>query len=157
MSDQVEDRILGTGLTRRDALTMGLALAGGTLAAASARPVFAMPSRQATPVATAPGDDAAAIVAIARGIMEQQDVKAVILRVTIDGQEIVTEALGESMTGVPATTDMHFRNGAVAFFYVATLLLRLVDQKVVTLDDPLANWLPDCATPIRPRCACWPT
>ena len=142
MSDQVEDRILGTGLTRRDALTMGLALAGGTLAAASARPVFAMPSRQATPVASAPGDDAAAIVAIARGIMEQQDVKAVILRVTIDGQEIVTEALGESMTGVPATTEMHFRNGAVAFFYVATLLLRLVDQKVVTLDDSLAKWLP---------------
>ena len=73
----------------------------------------------------------------------KQDVKAVILRVTIDGQEIVTAALGESMTGVPATTDMHFRNGAVAFFYVATLLLRLVDQKVVTLDDPLATWLPD--------------
>jgi CubicO group peptidase (beta-lactamase class C family) len=38
---------------------------------------------------------------------------------------------------------MHFRNGAIAFFYVATLLLRLVDQKVVTLDDPLAKWLPD--------------
>jgi CubicO group peptidase (beta-lactamase class C family) len=44
---------------------------------------------------------------------------------------------------VPATTDMHFRNGAVAFFYVATLLLRLVDQNVVTLDDPLDTWLPD--------------
>jgi len=91
----------------------------------------------------APGDQAEAIIATARDIMEKQDVKAVILRVTIDGQEIVTEALGESMTGVPATTDMHFRNGAVAFFYVATLLLRLVDQQVVTLDDPLATWLPD--------------
>ena len=73
----------------------------------------------------------------------KQDVKAVIVRVTIDGQEIVTEALGESMTGVPATTDMHFRNGAVAISYVSTLLLRLVDQQVVTLDDPLATWLPD--------------
>jgi CubicO group peptidase (beta-lactamase class C family) len=140
---EVEDRGLGTGLTRREAVTMGLALAGGTLAAASARPVFATPLRQATPVATAAGDQAEAIVAIARDIMEQQDVKAVILRVTVDGQEIVTEALGESMTGVPATTEMHFRNGAVAFFYVATLLLRLVDQKAVTLDDPLAKWLPD--------------
>ena len=82
-------------------------------------------------------------MAIARDIMEKQDVKAVILRVTIDGQEIVTEALGESMTGVPATTEMHFRNGAVAFFYVATLLLRLVDQQVVTLDDTIDPWLPD--------------
>jgi CubicO group peptidase (beta-lactamase class C family) len=123
---------------------MGIALAaGGTLAAASARPAFAATVRQATPVASAPGDRAAAIVALARDIMEQQDVKAVIVRVTIDGQEIVTEALGESMTGVPATTDMHFRNGAVAIAYMSTLVLRLVDQQVVSLDDPLATWLPD--------------
>src|SRR5215207_2264737 len=122
---------------------MGLALAGGTVIVGSARPAYAAPLRQATPVATPPGDQAAAIVAIARDIMEQQDVKAVILSVTIDGQEIVTEALGESMTGVPATTEMHFRNGAVAFFYVATLLLRLVDQQVVTLDDTIDAWLPD--------------
>jgi CubicO group peptidase (beta-lactamase class C family) len=121
---------------------MGLALAGGALGAGSARPAFAT-LRQATPVASAPSDQAEAIVAAARDIMSKQDVKAVILRVTIDGQEIVTEALGESMTGVPATTDMHFRNGAVAFFYVATLLLRQVDQQVVTLDDPLATWLPE--------------
>jgi CubicO group peptidase (beta-lactamase class C family) len=140
---EVEDRGLGTGLTRREAVAMGLALAGGTLAAASARPVFATPLRQATPVAGAAGDQAEAIVAIARNIMDKQDVKAVILRVVGDGHEIVTDALGESMTGVPATTEMHFRNGAVAFFYVAMLLLRLVDQKVVTLDDPLAKWLPD--------------
>ena len=122
---------------------MGLTLASGTLAAASARPAFATLVRQSTPVSRAPGDDATAIVAIARDIMEQQDVKAVILRVTIDGQEIVTEALGESMTGIPATPDMHFRNGAVAISYMSTLLLRLVDQQVVTLDDPLATWLPD--------------
>mgnify|MGYP006192016341 CR=1 FL=1 len=37
---------------------------------------------------------------------------------TIDGQEVVTTALGESMTGVPATVDMHFRNGAVAISYL---------------------------------------
>ena len=52
--------------------------------------------------------------------MEQQDVKAVILRVTIDGQEVITAALGETMTGVPATPEMHFRNGAVAIFYMST-------------------------------------
>jgi CubicO group peptidase (beta-lactamase class C family) len=140
---QCADRGIATPFTRRHALAMGLTLAGGTLVAASARPAFATPVRQSTPVAAAQGDDAGAIVALARDIMEQQDVKAVIVRVTIDGQEIVTEALGESMTGVPATTDMHFRNGAVAISYVSTLLLRLVDQKVVTLDDPLATWMPD--------------
>jgi CubicO group peptidase (beta-lactamase class C family) len=122
---------------------MGLSLVGGALAAGSVRPSFAASLRQATPVPGQPGDRAEAIVAIARDIMEQQDVKAVIVRVTIDGQEIVTDALGESMTGVPATTEMHFRNGAVAISYISTLLLRLVDQNVVTLDDRVATWLPD--------------
>jgi CubicO group peptidase (beta-lactamase class C family) len=88
-------------------------------------------------------DQAAAIVGIAREKMAADHLKAVILRVTIDGKEVVTEALGESMTGVPATKDMHFRNGAVAISYVATLLLQLVDQKKVRLDDKVSKWLPD--------------
>jgi CubicO group peptidase (beta-lactamase class C family) len=88
-------------------------------------------------------DQAAAIIAIAREAMTKYSLNAVILRVTIDGREVVTAALGESMTGVPATTDMHFRNGAVAISYVSTLLLILVDEGVVRLDDPLSIWLPE--------------
>ncbi len=56
---------------------------------------------------------------------------------------MLTHAVGESMTGVPATTNMHFRNGAVAISYVSTLLLSLVDQDKVSLDDKLSKWLPD--------------
>jgi CubicO group peptidase (beta-lactamase class C family) len=98
-------------------------------------------ARQATPV---PREDLAAqITAIASDAMEQYALKAVLLRVTIDGEEVVTTALGESMTGVPATTDMRFRNGAVAISYMSTLLLELVDQGVVGLDDPISTWLPD--------------
>ncbi len=47
------------------------------------------------------------------------------------------------MTGVPATTQMHFRNGAVAISYLSTVLLKLVDRKVVSLDDKLSRWLPE--------------
>ena len=47
------------------------------------------------------------------------------------------------MTGVPATTGMHFRNGAVAISYVSTLLLKLVDENKVSLDDKLSTWLPE--------------
>src|SRR5215204_5373718 len=143
VSDPHDDRGLGGPVTRREAVRLGLALAGGTLATASTRPAFATSLRQATPMTVPPGDRAEAIVAITRDIMEKQDVKAVILRVTIDGQEVVTEALGESMTGVPATSEMHFRNGAVAISYISTLLLRLVDQNEVALNDPLVTWLPD--------------
>jgi CubicO group peptidase (beta-lactamase class C family) len=83
------------------------------------------------------------IVGIARGAMAQHHLRAVILRVTMNGEDFVTAALGESMTGVPATPDMHFRNGAVAISYVSTLLLQLVDRGVVSLDDRLSTWLPD--------------
>lgn len=61
--------------------------------------------------------------------MTQAHLKAVLVRVTVAGKEVVTRAVGDSMTGVPATTAMHFRNGAVAISYVATLLLKLVDEK----------------------------
>ncbi|BDX31711.1 hypothetical protein TUM20985_22580 [Mycobacterium antarcticum] len=76
-------------------------------------------------------------------VMKQSHLKAVIVRVTQDGKEVVTRAFGESMTGVPARTDMHFRNGAVAISYVSTLLLRLVDDGKLRLDDKLSTWLPD--------------
>jgi CubicO group peptidase (beta-lactamase class C family) len=97
----------------------------------------------ATPQATNPMDPAAAIIAIARDAMDQYDLKAVILRVMIGPDEVVTTALGESMTGVPATADMHFHNGAVAISYMSTLLLQLVDEGAAGLDDPIATWLPD--------------
>jgi CubicO group peptidase (beta-lactamase class C family) len=84
-----------------------------------------------------------AIMRIVRDYMNEAHLKAVIVRVTVDGKEIVTAAEGESMTGVPATTDMHFRNGAVAISYVATLLLELVDEKKISLDDKLSKYLPE--------------
>lgn len=79
---------------------------------------------------------------IVRDVMAERHLKAVIVRATVDGREIVTQAVGESMTGIPATTDMHFRNGAVAISYVSTLLLELVDRKRVSLDDKVSKWLP---------------
>ena len=86
---------------------------------------------------------AAGITAIAKQAMLQNHLRAVILRVTVDGQNVVTKAMGVSADNEPATTAMHFRNGAVAISYIATLLLQLVDNKVVTLDMPISTWLPD--------------
>ncbi|TYC68120.1 class A beta-lactamase-related serine hydrolase [Streptomyces sp. CB01881] len=83
------------------------------------------------------------ILRIAEQAKAEMDLKSVVLRVTVDGREVVTTALGESMTGVPAEPAMHFRNGNVAISYMGTALLRLVDEGVVGLDDPVARWLPD--------------
>ena len=96
-----------------------------------------------SPTSTTDTTKADAVMRIVRDTMEQAHLKAVIVRVTVDGKEIVTQAVGESMTGVPATTAMHFRNGAVAISYVATLLLKLVDENKVSLDDKLSKWLPE--------------
>ena len=128
----------GVTVTRRGALAAGLALtAGGLVSAARPRPVAAL---MQTPVSV---PDPGSMVELAREAMREKALRAVILRVLIDGEEVVTAAIGESMTGVPATAEMHFRNGAVAIAYMSTALLVLVDQGVVGLDDPLATWLPD--------------
>jgi CubicO group peptidase (beta-lactamase class C family) len=96
-----------------------------------------------SPTPTVEPAKAEAVMKIVRDTMTQAHLKSVIVRVTVDGTEIVTQAVGDSMTGVPASTSMHFRNGAVAFSYVSTLLLRLVDEKKVSLDDKLSKWLPN--------------
>ena len=44
---------------------------------------------------------------------------------------------------IPTTTDMYFRNGAVAFAYIGNLLLQFVDEGKVSLDDTVDEWLPD--------------
>src|SRR6202022_2141717 len=95
------------------------------------------------PAASTDTAKADAVLKIVKDTMAERHLKAVIVRVTVDGKEVLTQAVGDSMTGVPATPQMHFRNGAVAISYVSTLLLRLVDEKKVSLDDKVAKWLPD--------------
>ncbi|MFI8292141.1 serine hydrolase domain-containing protein [Streptomyces sp. NPDC085614] len=83
------------------------------------------------------------VLRIAQQARTEMDLESVIVRVTVGGREVVTTALGESMTGVPADPAMHFRNGNIAISYMGTALLRLVDEGRVDLDDPVARWLPD--------------
>jgi hypothetical protein len=87
VSNRSAVQCFGAAMTRREAVAMGLTLAAGadTLVGGTSRRASAASLRQATPAST-PVDHAEAIVGIAREIMEKQDVKAVILRVTIDGQ-----------------------------------------------------------------------
>jgi len=95
------------------------------------------------PAASTDTAKADAVLKIVKDTMAERHLKAVIVRVTVDGKEVLTQAVGDSMTGVPATPPMHFRNGAVAISYVSTLLLKLVDDKKVRLDDKMSKWLPD--------------
>lgn len=75
--------------------------------------------------------------------MKQNHVKAFLVQVRSGGVNVYTAAFGESMSGVPATPNMHFRNGAMAFAYMATMLLELADQKKVAMDTKLSRYRPD--------------
>jgi CubicO group peptidase (beta-lactamase class C family) len=96
----------------------------------------------ATAAATPPGQTASAIADIVQNAMATGHLRAVIVKVTQGDQVVTRQAFGTSMDGVPATTDMHFPNGAVAFAYLGTLLMQFVDEGKVGLDDTIERWMP---------------
>ena len=72
--------------------------------------------------ATVASDETARKIAdVVNQKMAEWNMRAVILKVTKGDQTIAKQAFGPSMDGVPATTEMNFRNGAVAFSYVSIL------------------------------------
>ena len=133
-------RLLGCALT-----TMLACATAGALAAEEAP---AWPACQGSQVAAAGGcvaieEARERIKTIVREAMTKYDLKAVLAGVAIDGKPLLIMASGESMTGVPATPDMHFRNGAVAIAYMGTVLLQLADKGVLRVDDKLSMWFPE--------------
>lgn len=129
--------------SRRQMLT-GMSVGAAALVAPWSGLTAPGPALATTPVASpTSGAGADEVIALVDAAMEQYHLKAAIVRVLSDGEEVVTIARGESMGGVPATPEMHFRNGAIAITYMPTALLILVDRGVVSLDDPVATWLPD--------------
>lgn len=99
-------------------------------------------SASANPGNPTPSPQASAIATIVQNAMKTDNLRAVIVKVTQGDSVVTSQAFGESMAGVPATTAMHFRNGAVAFAYLGTLLLEFVDEHKVTLDDTIGRWMP---------------
>jgi CubicO group peptidase (beta-lactamase class C family) len=115
---------------------MGLAAVVAALACSTTFATARPPSAAAASVQSR-------INALIRDAIAHHGIRAVIFQATKNGRTIMTKAYGNSQTGVPATTNMHFRNGAVAISYMSTLLLRLVDERKVRLDEKISKWLPN--------------
>ncbi|WP_230686673.1 serine hydrolase domain-containing protein [Catellatospora vulcania] len=112
-----------------------LALGACTVPADASAKVTAMaPTPQAEAIAKIVGDEMAA-----------QSLRAVIVKVTRGDEVVTSQAFGQSLDGVPATTDMRFRNGAVVFAYLGTLLMLFVDEGRAGLDDTIDRWMPALA------------
>ncbi|GLS20967.1 hypothetical protein GCM10007874_39840 [Labrys miyagiensis] len=88
-------------------------------------------------------DAAAGVRAVVEHTMSESKLRAVVVSIRVGGTTVLTQAWGDSVEGVPASVDMHFRNGAIAIAYLTTVLLKLQDDGVLRVDDKLAKWLPD--------------
>jgi D-alanyl-D-alanine carboxypeptidase len=62
--------------------------------------------------------------------------------VKMPGQEIWRGTSGISHGSVPIEKDMIFCIGSVTKNYIATLVLQLAEEGVLTVDDSLHQWLP---------------
>lgn len=110
---------------------------GAMLSAVAILPLFAAaPSAAAEPRRET-------VDSVMNRAMKTYFLKGAIVQVRSNGKTVYTGTYGESMTGVRPTADMHFRNGALAFTYMATLLLEFVDQKKTTLDTKLSKYIPN--------------
>jgi D-alanyl-D-alanine carboxypeptidase len=90
-----------------------------------------------------PNADPDRLRAIVQAEAQKAGTKAVVFGMWVDDREILTTALGHSMTTVPATTDMHYRIGGIAETFMSTLLLMLVEQGRISLDDKISRWFPN--------------
>lgn len=141
----------GLGSTVLAATMTALLAVGGCGAGPAADQATPAPTASATQACTdeavAVGADGATIEDIVRAAVAADDLTSVLYRVTRGDELIAAGAVGDSVTGIPVTQDMHFRNGNVAFAYMGTLLLLMAEEGVVSLDDTVATWLPDLDVP----------
>lgn len=129
---------LGQRTVAQAALITVLAACGG--AHISAAPVQCGLAAQR---ADAGDGEAGSLTDTACSVMQNLNLRSALIQVSVDGRPVYSVALGESAPGVPATVDMHFRNGAVAMTYMSTVLLQLADENKLSLNDKIGKWRPD--------------
>jgi D-alanyl-D-alanine carboxypeptidase len=89
-----------------------------------------------------PNVDRDRVRAIVQANAQKLGARAVEFGMWMHIHEILTLALGQSMTTVPATTDMHYRIGGIAETFMSTLLLMLVEQGRIGMDETISRWFP---------------
>ena len=86
--------------------------------------------------------EAEQIIRITRQVMRENHLMAAIVRVQRGRRPVVTAALGNTMTNVPATPDMSWRIGSIAIPYLTTVMLQLRDEGKLSLNDTVSKWYP---------------
>src|SRR5450631_3212761 len=90
----------------------------------------------------APANGSAYLAKIVAADRAASRVESVIFGAWIGASSLLTLALGDSPNGVPATTSLHIRPGIVETEALNTILVKLWDERRVSLDAPLSTWFP---------------
>src|SRR4051794_32032985 len=114
-------------------------LCGLTLCGLTSQPTAGQPGTSAS----LSNVDPDRLRAIVMDEADKTNTRAVEFGLWLGDREVLTMALGNSMTTVPATTAMHYRIGGIAETFMSTLLLMLVEQDRISLDDKISRWLPN--------------
>jgi len=130
--------ILNDPVSRRQSLTLLLTAGCATISGCGSGGIGN--ALADTPV---PNSNAVQIRAIVEAESARAGTQAVQFGMWMGDKEVLTMALGNSMTTVPATTNMHYRIGGITWMFQATLLLMLAEQGRIRLDDTIARWYPN--------------
>lgn len=125
---------------------MKLVLRAVALMLAAVSCVWVTPLQGATSApesATPPRTDPESIRKIVQDVSQKDGSKAVEFGMWQGDREILTTALGRSMTEFPAATNMHYRIGGIAETFMSTLLLMLEEQGRIDLDQKISRWFPN--------------
>jgi CubicO group peptidase (beta-lactamase class C family) len=124
------------------AATIGLGTAGHAVAAT---PVPKCPSGTVATdgLCVAKGTAAQDVAQVVQSGFTDDALGAAVVGVWQGDKPLVIGAVGESMTGVPATVDMHHIAGNITNAMLSTVLLQQVEQGKLSLDDKLSKYFPD--------------
>ncbi|MFC8042026.1 serine hydrolase domain-containing protein [Nocardia sp. NPDC057353] len=97
--------------------------------------------------------EAARLTDLIRGKVAAAGVTGAVFGVWRGDEQVLLGALGDSPVGVPAAADQRVRVGQPMEPMLSTVLFQLAGEGVLTLDEPIARWLPDFprAAAITPR------
>jgi D-alanyl-D-alanine carboxypeptidase len=136
-------------LTRRDALGLAAAIAvGGLVTSTQRRTAQAVEGRTTAGARAArvagPKEPVWAAALTAAIPPAMRSIPGVIVGVWQDGQPDYVRAFGvqDTATGAPMTPDLFMRIGSNTKSFTTTAILQLVDQGMISLDDPIAMYVP---------------
>jgi D-alanyl-D-alanine carboxypeptidase len=79
------------------------------------------------------------------GYMEEYEVPGALVGIWVpgEGEVVFTRGVSDLESGTALTSDDHMRIGSVTKSFTVTVILQLVEEGLLTLDDPVSRFLPD--------------